>query len=149
AGVPLLAIFLLIHHVTISPAEAAYEPITIAAIVLLYIGIVPNTINYGLTALFYAFEKAEVPAAVTTISVILKAVLGLGALLAGWGAVGLAGVSILINLSALVILGTQVRRLIRENVPVENSRTRVERALMRDMIIASWPLMLNNLLAGM
>ena len=43
----------------------------------------PNSLSTGLTALYYAFERAEVPAAVATAATINKAVFGLLALLGG------------------------------------------------------------------
>ncbi len=82
------------------------------AIVLLYIGLLPNSISTGLTALFYAFEKAEYPAAITTISTIVKVTLGLGTLLLGWGVVGLAGGAVVTNLVTLAVLAWLARPLI-------------------------------------
>jgi O-antigen/teichoic acid export membrane protein len=151
AGVPLLFLFFVLHGWLIKPVE----PLAVGAVILLYVGLVPQTISYGLTALFYAFEKAELPAAVTTISAILKAVFSVTALLIGWGVLGLAGASILVNVITLVILGVQARGVLRAasaTLPAEHkpgARATVDRALMRDMIFASWPLMLNNLLAGL
>ncbi|MEP7287936.1 MAG: oligosaccharide flippase family protein [Chloroflexota bacterium] len=153
AGVPVLAIFLLIQ-VLLQQAHLAQplEPIGVAALLLLYVGLVPNSISYGLTALFYAFEKAEIPAATSTVSAILKAVFGLGALLAGWGVVGLAGVSIVLNLITLAILSIQARGLLAQHATTTNSpapRATLDRSLIRGMVYASWPLMLNNLLSGL
>jgi O-antigen/teichoic acid export membrane protein len=147
AGFPLLIAFLLINN-AIKPVE----PLAIPAILLLYVGLVPNSISYGLTALFYAFEKAEIPAATSTVSAILKAMFGLGALLLGWGVVGLAGVSITLNLITLAILSFQARGLIVDHqrstsTPAQSAN--IDRALIREMVFASWPLMLNNLLAGL
>ncbi len=143
-GIPFLVVFLGIHHLT-TPDQIAE-----IAIILLYVGLIPNSISYGLTALFYAFEKAEIPAAVSTVIAILKAVFGLAALLLGWGVLGLAGVSILLNVVTFTILNIQARSLLREHVPEDQDhRVTVDRSLMREMIFASWPLMLNNLLAGM
>ncbi|MFN8420735.1 MAG: oligosaccharide flippase family protein [Anaerolineae bacterium] len=142
AGVPFLILFLLARQALPDPLDAT----GLAAIALLYVGLVPNSISYGLTALFYAFEKAELPAAISTVSAILKAVFGLAALLLGWGVVGLAGVSILINLITLVILVVQAQGLLRT---AEAKPAQIERPLMRHMINVGFPLMLNNLLAGL
>lgn len=143
AGIPLLAGFLLIRGAVAEPLDMT----TIAAIALLYVGLVPNSISYGLSALYYAFEKAEIPAAISTVSAILKAAFGLGALLLGWGVVGLAGVSILLNLITLIILGWGVRGLLREQTDLRPAR--IEPPLIRAMVGQSFPLMLNNLLAGL
>jgi O-antigen/teichoic acid export membrane protein len=180
-GVPLLIVFLAVRS-AISPADS----VAMTAIILLYVGLVPNSISYGLTALFYAFEKAELPAAVGTVTAILKAVFGLAVLLLGWGVIGLAGVSILLNVITLVIMGWQARGLLvstsppsplsasregegsqhppqprpvppRQLEPMYSSAGSggevrapiIDRALIVHMISASWPLMLNNLLASL
>jgi O-antigen/teichoic acid export membrane protein len=125
------------------------------AIGLLYIGLAPGSISKGMTSLFYAFEKAEYPAAVTTITTINKAVLGLAALLLGYGIVGLAAASIITNIATLVILLWVGRRLLfakngdHDDVPNGNAATsyKPDRSLIRGMIGESWPLMLNHFLA--
>ena len=141
AGIPVLILFLFINNL-FDPLDQ----VTVITVLLLYVGLLPNSISYGLTALFYAFEQAELPAAISTVSAILKAVFGLAALLLGWGVIGLAGVSILLNLITLTILSIQSRRLLRGQ---QAPRAKVERPLMREMLSIGWPLMLNNLLAGM
>ena len=108
-GVPFLLLFLLIQH----PNQTA-----ILAILLLYIGLVPNSISYGLTALFYAFEKAEIPAAISTLSAIMKVTFGLGVLLIGWGVIGLAASSIAINVVTLIVLWWQARGLLAEHAKI-------------------------------
>ena len=138
-GVPLLVIFLVSRQAAVSPA---LEPEAIAAIVLLYAGLLPNSISTGLTALFYAFEKAEFPAAITTISTIVKVTVGLATLLLGWGVVGLAGGAVITNLVTLGVLAWLARPLVRDFF-----HQRLERVLMRHMLGESWPLMLNHLLA--
>ena len=110
------------------------------ALVLLYVGLIPGSISKGLTSLFYAYEKAEVPAAVSTVSTLLKVAVQTAVLLVGWGIVGLAGASIAINLATLAILATLAARLFRP-------RWQPERALRREMTVESWPLMLNHFLA--
>jgi len=84
-GVPLLLGFLAVRQASVSPA---LDGQAIAAILLLYVGLLPGSLSTGLTALFYAFEKAEHPAAITTVSTLVKVTLGLGTLLLGWGVVG-------------------------------------------------------------
>ncbi|MCC7206269.1 MAG: oligosaccharide flippase family protein, partial [Anaerolineae bacterium] len=84
-GAPLLAAFLLLRGALPPPLDG----VSVAAIILLYIGLIPGSISTGLSALFYAFEKAETPAAISTVTAILKAAFGLGALAAGWGVIGL------------------------------------------------------------
>jgi O-antigen/teichoic acid export membrane protein len=141
-GVPLMLGFLGLRQSVVSPP---LTPETVIAIGLLYIGLVPTSLSTGLTALFYAFERAETPAAITTVSTLCKAVFGLGALLLGWGIIGLAAVSILTNLITLAILSWYGRPLLRG--AREGQRAALDRTLIRRMGGHSWPLMLNHFLA--
>lgn len=138
AGVPLLIAFLASRQATVDPP---LETQAIAAIVLLYVGLLPNSISTGLTALFYAFEKAEYPAAITTVSTIVKVTIGLATLLLGWGVVGLAGGAVVTNLVTFAALAWLARPL------VGNVAQKPNRAIMRHMMGESWPLMINHLLA--
>lgn len=138
-AVPALIAVLVVRNSTVSPS---LDSTAVISILLLYIGLVPNSISTGLTALFYAFEKAEYPAAISTVTTLFKVTLGLGALLAGWGVVGLAGASIITNVATLLILMRLAWPLIKGHwKPIR------EKALQRMMIRESWPLMINHLLA--
>ncbi|MBN1246828.1 MAG: oligosaccharide flippase family protein [Anaerolineae bacterium] len=127
----------------------------VVATLLLYVGTIPGSISTGLTALFYAFEKAEVPAAVQSVSTLLKVTLGVLVLVLGRGIIGLAGASIAVNVITLAILATLAWRLFptvrRPSGPAEGDRLKLrqvsERILRREMIAESWPLMVNHLLA--
>ena len=150
AGIPLLFGFLFLRQAMVEP------PLTqeaLIAIGLLYIGLLPNSLSTGMTALFYAFEQAEYPAAVATVATINKAVLGLVALLLGFGVVGLAGVSIVTNILTLAILIYGGRKLIGwrrhaiETTSASPSASRLDRKLLRGMVGEGWPLMLNHFLA--
>ncbi len=114
---------------------------TTLAIWLLVLGMIPGGVSTGLTGLFYAYEKAEIPAALTSISTILKVTLGTLVLLVGGGFVGLAGVSITVNLVTMVLLAALAFRLFF--VP----RLQLDWHLQWQMVGESWPLMLNHLLA--
>ncbi|MBZ0276838.1 MAG: flippase, partial [Anaerolineae bacterium] len=158
AGIPLLVGFLSLRQATVNPP---LTPEALLAIVLLYIGLLPNSLSTGMTALFYAFEQAEYPAAVATVATVNKAVMGLAALLLGFGVVGLAGVSIVTNILTLVILVYGGRKLIGWETPPPDSLpagqvgtrsasseiNRLDRKLMRGMVGEGWPLMLNHFLA--
>ena len=134
--------FLLIRNQAVSPP---LDETAIFAILLLYLGLIPNSISTGLSALFYAFEKAEIPAALTTVSTLVKVSLGLGALLAGWGVVGLAAASIITNAVTLILMSYQALPLIIGGAV--GWLADLSRPLMRGMMGESWPLMLNHLLA--
>jgi len=155
-GVGLLAAFLGVRQTAVSP------PLTteaVLAIVLLYIGLVPNSLSTGLSALYYAFEKAEIPAVIQTVSTICKAVFGVAALALGWGVIGLAGVSILTNIVTLIVLAGNAKNLTSSQgnflrvqpSTAENSRVplqwRPNWQTMRGMVTEGFPLMLNHFLA--
>jgi O-antigen/teichoic acid export membrane protein len=152
-GIGLLAAFLVARQ-----SLPGSDPLTgeaVAAIILLYIGLLPNSLSTGLSALFYAFEKAEVPAAITTVATINKAVFGVAALALGFGVVGLAGVSIVTNFVTLAVMLWNARGLMtltprQDEVAVHSDGGRSFRPdfkLVRGMVGESWPLMLNHFLA--
>ena len=114
---------------------------TIAAILLLTLSLIPSSISAALSSLFRAHEKMEYPAAITTVSTILKVTLGLLALLLGFGFVGLAGVSLIVNLATMLILLYLVIKIffrpqLEFNPPFS-----------KEMLGLSYPLMINHLLA--
>ena len=136
-GVILLAAFLFARQSFISPPLSTEGVI---AIILLYIGLLPSSLSKGMTSLFYAFQQAEYPAAITTLSTISKVVLGLLALVLGYGVVGLAAASIVTNVLTLAILLWGGRTLI-------GRWRRPDFSLTRAMTRESWPLMVNHFLA--
>jgi O-antigen/teichoic acid export membrane protein len=142
---PLLAVFIGARQLTRPLAGD-----TIAAIVLLTVGLLPGSLANGLTAVFNAFEKMEYPAAVTTVTTVLKVVLGTLVLLLGLGFVGLAGLSIVINVvTAAILLHLLIRtRLLLRGVPAPRA-FELDFSLQRWMVGLSWPLMLNNLFSNL
>jgi O-antigen/teichoic acid export membrane protein len=118
---------------------------TALAILLLAIALLPGSLSAGLTALFQAHEKHEYPAAVTTVTTVFKVGLGAAALVLGYGFVGLAGTSIAVNFVTLALLGGLAARLL----PVRVTGVEYDRAWQGRVLRESWPLMVNNLLAGL
>jgi len=114
---------------------------TALAITLLAIGLIPSSISTGLTSLFYAYEKAEYPAAITTVTTLLKVTFGALALLLGYSFIGLSAVTIVVNTITMLILGFLVAR------SFFTPRVEFDRALQPTMIRESFPLMINHLLA--
>ncbi len=140
AWLPILLLFLAVERrFDPSPLDAG----GLLAIGLLYLSLLPSSLNSGLSALFYALEKAEIPAAISTMSAIVSVILRLGALLAGFGIVGLAGANIAVNFVTLALLFSAALPLIRGQNRAAGATT------YRLMIYESWPLMLNHLLATM
>jgi len=93
------------------------------------------------STLFYAYEKMEYPAGLSSAVALLKVALGALVLLLGWGFVGLAGVSLLMNLVQLLWLVLLVRRILLRPV------WQWDWPLQRWMFGESGPLMINHLLA--
>lgn len=138
AAIPLLLAFLMVRQANAEPLRAD----VLLSIALFYVGLIPGSLSKGLTSLYYAFERAEFPAAITTITTICKVTFGVLMLLIGAGIVGLASVSIVTNFVTLAILYTGSRKLVGQLRP-----ERPDTGLMRGMMGQSWPLMLNHFLA--
>lgn len=139
------------------------------AIGLLVLAQAPATVSMGLSALFYAFEKAEYPAAVATLTTLVKVGLGTVALILGYGFVGLAGASMVVNVVTLAVLAFLAWRVLgraalvgadvrAKHLPTDASMTEsrqanasllpaIEWPLQKSALRESFPLMLNNLLA--
>ena len=133
--------------------QALQNPLTrdtLWVVILLYAGLLPGTVANSLTALFRAFEKHEYPAAIQTVTTIIKVTLGTLALVGGLGIVGLAGTSIVTNVATVTILAIPAWRLIWRDLPgtaVEPWPRRWSRQ--RRMLAASWPLMGSLLLQSL
>ncbi len=125
--------------------EAPLARETVWATVLLYLGLLPGSLAYGLAALFRGHEKHEYPAAIQTVTTIIKVTLGVLVLVGGLGIVGLAGASIVTNFCTLGILAVMAYRLLgRAGV-----RPALQANLWRAMVAESWPLMLSLLLQAL
>jgi O-antigen/teichoic acid export membrane protein len=114
----------------------------VLAILFLVAGMLFSGAGQSFSGLFYAFETAETPAAIATITTILKVIFGVVALLLGYGFVGMAAVSVAVNIITLFILLAAARR----TVPLPGP-WRVDFGLQRRMVSQSAPLMINHLLA--
>ncbi|MGJ3239273.1 MAG: oligosaccharide flippase family protein [Anaerolineae bacterium] len=136
-GLGLLVLFLVFWQNTVTPLPVE----GLIALVLLYIGLFPASLNKGMTSLYYAYEQAEKPAAIATITTINKTIFGVIVLLLGWGIVGLAAVSIVNNFITLAVLFWAGRGFIND-LP-----RKPDRALLGEMVNESYPLMLNHFLA--
>ncbi len=95
----------------------------------------------ALSSTFMAFEKMEYPAGLANAVALLKVTLGALVLLLGWGYVGLAAVSLLMNLLQVLWLYSLLRRTLFR------PEWRWDWGLQRWMMQTSGPLMLNHLLA--
>ncbi len=123
-----------------------FSPAEITAMGLIMVGMLFSGMSKGVTGLFYVYEQAETPAAMTTATTILKVGLGVGALLLGYGFVGLSAVSILVNILTLLALLWLTRRLLRGRAVAGLGHWQVDWALQRQMVRLGFPLMLIHLL---
>lgn len=139
-GIPALVACLVVFQ-TFSASKLT--PDTIAAIALLYASLLPTSLATGLTGLFYAYEKAEYPAAITVVTVLIKIAIGVPVLVLTRSIVGIAAVSMVVNTITLGILATLAARMFF------TPRWESDRALQRSMLRESFPLMINNLLSAL
>ena len=131
----------------LTPAEG--WTIALFALALLIAGIAD-----AFSAMFNAYEKMEYPAGVATATAVAKVMLGTLVLLPplSWGFVGLAGVSVLMNIVQTIWLYLLLRQklltlTVSGATPTVSGATAIDRALQKQMLSASWPLMINHLLA--
>ncbi len=116
---------------------------TVTAIGLFAVGLLFGLLADALSSLFYAFEKMEYPALLSTATTIVKVSLGALVLLPplSGGFVGLAAVSIFSNaFTAAVLLYLAVRHFFRPRLEFDST-------FEREMLGISYPLMINHLLA--
>lgn len=116
------------------------SPETVLAIGLFAIALVPSNLNTAISSIFQARERMTLPAAVTIISTLITVSVGAMVLLAGYGFVGLAAVSILTNWITFGVFLVLARR---HGIRLER---RIRPALIWSMVGLSLPLMLNHLL---
>ena len=95
----------------------------------------------ALSSTFMAFEKMEYPAGLANAVALLKVTLGALVLLLGWGYVGLAAVSLVMNVLQVLWLYSLLRRTLFR------PEWRWDWGLQRWMMQTSGPLMINHLLA--
>lgn len=146
AVIPILAGFLVGRQALQNPLTRE----TLWVVALLYVGLLPGTLANSLTALFRAFEKHEYPAAIQTVTTIIKVTLGTLVLVGGWGIVGLAGTSIVTNVVTMTILAALAWRLIWQELPrVAAHPLHDFWPRQRAMLSASWPLMASLLLQSL
>ena len=135
-AVPLIGGVLALYFIT-----GNLTPDVVWTVALFVLGMFLSNIADALTALFYAYEQAEYPAFISTVTAVTRVSLGALALLLGWGIIGLAGVSMVANLVSVLILGAIFRRKIFR--PTFEPDT----GLQREMMSESLPLMINHLLS--
>lgn len=117
--------------------------VSAATIAILMLSIVPDVYSDSANAICNAFERMAAPALLTVVKNLIKVALGLLLLGLGWGVVSLAIAALVNNLLVAGLFVALMRRLgIRARWSLPASET-------RQLLAAAWPLLLNNLLAGL
>lgn len=114
---------------------------TTTAIAFYAAALIPELVSDSFSATFLANERMEYPAAISSVTTVLRVTLGTVALLLGYGFVGLAATSLIVNLITMLILGFLASRLFFR------PQLTFEPAFGREMARESLPLMVNNLLS--
>lgn len=136
ATLPIIVYFAMASRGT-NPLSSA----EITAIVFMMIGMFFSGLALGVSGLFYVHEQAEIPAAVSTVSTILKVGLGVVVLLAGFSFVGLSAVSIVVNMVTLLLLLALALRRFELHGPWT-----LDWPMLMGMLRLGFPLMLIHLL---
>ncbi len=136
AALPLMAVILGLYM-----AFGGVTTDVLVATAILAVGTLLSNLSDGLTAIFYAHEKAEYPAAIASVTALTRVSVGALVLLLGWGIIGLAGASLVANLVAFITLAYIM------TVKIYRPWLEADRSLQREMMAESLPLMLNHLLA--
>ncbi|MGI6208964.1 MAG: oligosaccharide flippase family protein [Anaerolineae bacterium] len=113
----------------------------VAAIAVFSVAVFLGNVADAFSSVFYAHERMEHPAFVSTGTTLVKVTLGAVILLAGGGFVGLAFASIASNLFTVTVLGYLLGR------DYFRPTMSLDRGFARGMVRESFPLMINHLLA--
>jgi len=142
-GLTVVSVVLLGGVIAFYTATGDMTTDTMWAIILLWVSLFPNNLAGAFSVMFNAYERFEYPTAVEISTALVSVALQIAVLLAGYGIVGLAAVSIATNLFTLVVMVYLVRHLLfKPHFAFDGS-------LARWMFFESYPLMMNNLLANL
>ncbi len=122
------------------PGSHPLQPPAIAALWLLALSLFPANLAAGISSIFFARERMEIPALAALLLNVLKVFAGVWVLAVGWGVVGLAASALgLTVVNALLFLYLQRQLLFRP-------RFEFDLPFCRWMVRESFPLLLNSLL---
>ena len=138
AALPVALVYLAAINLT-----GALTPISFWAVVILMIGFWPNSVVGSITVVFRGYEKFEFLAATQLMASVIRIPLGMAALIAGWGVIGVVSVSIIVSFIQLTVLENLLRRQIfRPRLILRD----FDPKFARELISQSFPLMLNGLI---
>jgi O-antigen/teichoic acid export membrane protein len=116
---------------------------SVIAIGFLFLAIVPSSYSEAVNSIFNGRERMEFPALLNIATNLCRFGLGLAALFAGFGVIGVAGVAFVSTTVAALAFHVAARHV--SVTPV----WRLERSEARDLVSLSWPLLLNALLLNL
>jgi O-antigen/teichoic acid export membrane protein len=152
ASLPVMAAVVLAYQ-----SRGQLSPGTVETIALFVVALLFANIADAISSVFFAFEQMEHPASIATATAVAKVALGALVLLPPFelGFVGLAGVSLVMNLVQVIWLFIVLRRTVLPATggsaiagPLARVRGLYDWALQRYMLAESGPLMINHLLAS-
>jgi O-antigen/teichoic acid export membrane protein len=123
---------------------SAFDLTTAGALTIAFfaLGLIPGALSASYSAVFYAYEKMEYPAMLTSIATLLRVALGLAAVFSGLGIAGLGAASLVVNLvTALIFWRLLATTFFRPT-------WRFDWAAARRLWFLSFPLMINNFLSS-
>ncbi|HEY0739797.1 MAG TPA: oligosaccharide flippase family protein, partial [Herpetosiphonaceae bacterium] len=120
--------------------EYAFDRQGLWLMLILAATVLPGALSAAVTALFLASERPIVPAVVNLMTNIVSALLKVGALVLGWGVLGVAWAALLATIMSAALFAVLLLR--NWGWP----RIHFDRGLAVTMLRAGWPLMLNSLL---
>jgi O-antigen/teichoic acid export membrane protein len=141
-SLPLMFLFAAFYRVALDQlTRQEAEAILLFALALLFANVAD-----AISAVFIAYEKMEYPASTSTAIALAKVALGALVILPpfNWGFVGLAGVSLVMNVVQMFWLYVLLRQKV---LPPAETPARLDPGLQRYMLRESAPLMINHLLA--
>src|SRR5262249_22421642 len=109
-GLCVLATPVVVALALFGPRWLGLDDRTVVAFALLAVALGPGNLTSALSALCNAWERNEVPAVVAVGTNLARVALGVAALLAGAGVVGLAAIALLLNVALLVVFAVVARR---------------------------------------
>ncbi len=120
------------------------------ALIILTASLLPGAFSGTVSSVLFAYERMTLPALVGIGTAALNVVLGLGALLLGWGVVGLAAAALAATFVTMLVFWWILQRNLPEVARgFSFGAMRIERKLATDLLVAGWPLLLNGLLVGL
>jgi O-antigen/teichoic acid export membrane protein len=114
--------------------------------------LLPAAFSGSVTALLYAYERMTLPATIGVVTSLVNVVLGVGALMLGWGITGLALAAFFATCLTALIFWRVLRRdfpHVAGHLRLDLSTLSLDRRMALSLLNMGWPLMLNALLVGL